>query len=361
MNAVLSSFDRQANQNKAGCEIRALEESEFVEWDQFVRQSPQGTLFHTTLWLEAVGVPFRLLGCFRGGQMHGGCAIGLVKHDVAGTPCPSLTPYLGILYPRCNAKYVTEISNKKEIGGALAARLKRDFRRVEELAFAPEVTDLQPFIWQGFHVRVRYTYRLSLRSLETVLENMDARRRNEIVSAQREGIQVEPGADFAEVMRLSEKSFERQGKVTALRPIAVRIEAALRPAGRCLAFLARSRDGEPLGAAWIAWDEKRAYYLVGGYDHSAKANKAGSLALWHAIQFAATDLKLLEFDFEGSMIPAVEQFFRKFGGTLVPYYSIFSGSGGLDPQGRKTGDSTAQVAAVEPAAEQSGPHAPKNP
>ena len=44
--------------------------------------------------------------------------------------------------------------------------------------------------------------------------------------------------------------------------------------------------------------------------------------MWRAIQYTATDLKLPEFDFEGSAIPAVEQFFRKFGGTLTPYHSI---------------------------------------
>ena len=89
-----------------------------------------------------------------------------------------------------------------------------------------------------------------------------------------------------------------------------------------MGFLACSHDNEPLGAVWIVWDERRAYYLIGGYDHSEKSNKAVSLAMWRAIQFTANDLHLPEFDFEGSMIPAVERFFRKFGGTLLPTYTI---------------------------------------
>ena len=72
-------------------------------------------------------MPFRLLGCFRGSEMHGGCAIGIIGHRTAGRPYPSLTPYLGVLYPSSTAKYVTEISNNKEIGSAFAVFLKSEF------------------------------------------------------------------------------------------------------------------------------------------------------------------------------------------------------------------------------------------
>jgi hypothetical protein len=308
------------NKGSRAYQVRALDQSESARWDEFVRQSPQGTLFHTTLWLEASGVPFRMLGCFRGGEMHGGCAIGIVGHRIAGRPYPSLTPYLGVLYPSSTAKYVTQISNNKEIGSAFAVFLKNEFDEVADLAFSPEVVDLQPFIWQGFTTNLRYTYRLSLTDFPSVFDNMDAARRRNIVSAEKQEVQIERGVDFGEIVRLSEKSFERQSLVSSHGQAIHRFEAALRRAGRCRGFLARSKEGEPLGAVWIAWDDKRAYYLLGGYDQSAKSNNAVALAMWRAIQFTATDLKLPEFDFEGSAIPAVERFFRKFGGTLTPYH-----------------------------------------
>jgi hypothetical protein len=310
------------NKDPREYQIRALDRSEFDQWDEFVRRSPEGTLFHTTLWLEASGVPFRLLGCFRGGEMHGGCAISIVGHRTAGRPFPSLTPYLGVLYPSSDAKYVTEISNNKEIGSAFAVFLKNEFDEVADLAFSPEVVDLQPFIWQGFTTDLRYTYRLSLTDFPSVFDNMDAARRRNIVSAEKQGLHVEGGVDFGEIVRLSEKSFERQSLVSSHGQAVNRFEAALRQAGRCRGFLARSKEGVALGAVWIAWDDKRAYYLLGGYDQSAKSNNAVALAMWRAIQFTATGLKLPEFDFEGSAIPAVERFFRKFGGTLRPYHCV---------------------------------------
>jgi hypothetical protein len=302
-------------------EIRVLDPSEFTLWDEFVEQSPQGTLFHSTLWLQATDRPFQLLGCFRGGELRGGFALSLVGHRAAGRPLPAFTPYLGILYPQSSAKYVTELSNNKEIASALATFLKSEFDWVD-LKFAPEVIDLQPFIWEGFDVGLRYTYRLAVQNLKSVFDDMDASRRRNIVSAEKQGVQVENGADFAEIVRLREISFERQGQAVNDRPIAFKLEAALRRAGRCQGFLARSRENEPLGGVWIVWDNRRAYYLLGGFNHSANSNNAVTLALWRAIQFTSTDLNLSEFDFEGSMKPAIERFFRKFGGALTPNYAI---------------------------------------
>lgn len=315
--------DGQTFSNKVSREyqVRALDASEFARWDDFVRLSPQGTLFHTTLWLEAAGVPYRLLGCFRGGELHGGFALSLVGHRAAGRPHPSFTPYLGIMYPQPRAKYVTELSNHKEIAGAFATFIKSKFDFLE-LAFSPEVVDLQPFIWQGFDVELHYTYRLTLESLEAVLGNMDQGRRRNLSSAEKQGVQVEVGADFAQIVRLREMSFKRQGLAADDRPAAIRFEAALRRVGRCQGFLARSSEGEPLGGVWIAWDDKRAYYLLGGFDRSAQSNNAVALAMWHAIKFTANNLKLPEFDFEGSMIPTIERFFRKFGGKITPNYTI---------------------------------------
>lgn len=318
-----AAVNRQTSSNGTSrdYEVRALEPGEFVRWDEFVRQSPQGTLFHTTLWLEAASVPYQLLGCFRGNEMRGGFALGLLGNRTAGMPHRGITPYLGILYPASQGKYVTEISNNKEIGIAFATFLAHEFRQVD-IDFSPEVIDTMPFRWQGFTVGLGYTYRLSLANFDSVFENMDAARRRNIVSAEKAGIRVETGADLESILRLREISFERQHLTPLYEQTAHKIERALRSADRCLAFLARNKEDKPAGGVWIVWDEKRAYYLLGGYDHAAKSNNAVALAMWRAIQYTAVNLRLAEFDFEGSVIPPVERFFRKFGGTLTPSYRI---------------------------------------
>ena len=86
--------------------------------------------------------------------------------------------------------------------------------------------------------------------------------------------------------------------------------------------MARNKEGKAIAAVYIVWDEKRSYYLLGGYDAEESHHGASALAMWEAIRFTKEELGLKEFDFEGSMVPSIEMFFRKFGGTLTPYYSV---------------------------------------
>ena len=51
-----------------------------------------------------------------------------------------------------------------------------------------------------------------------------------------------------------------------------------------------------------------------------RSSGAQSLILWEGIQFAAAHSKV--FDFEGSMVEGIENFFRQFGGVCTPYYVV---------------------------------------
>ena len=65
-------------------------------------------------------------------------------------------------------------------------------------------------------------------------------------------------------------------------------------------------------AAFIIWDKKKTYYLVGGAYLLLRNNGAGSLLIWKMIEFSQRHSKY--FDFEGSMIEPIEKHFRAFGG-----------------------------------------------
>ncbi|MDI6740189.1 MAG: GNAT family N-acetyltransferase, partial [Candidatus Edwardsbacteria bacterium] len=76
-----------------------------------------------------------------------------------------------------------------------------------------------------------------------------------------------------------------------------------------------------IAATFCIHDATTAYYLLGGYDHASKHRGAGAAALWAAIGHAK-GIGLKRFDFEGSMVPQIERYFRGFGGTQTLYLTI---------------------------------------
>ena len=303
--------------------VRKLEAIEYDEWDKFVADSPQGTLFHKSYWLGASGTEFNIYGYYKGEELFAGlpivCSVSRLR--VKSASHPSLTPYLGVIFRESEAKYVTRISDEKEMSKAIAARIKEDFDSIH-FNFTPFSTDLQPFIWEGFSSNVRYTYLLELNDLENVWKGMDAKRRNDITRAEKDGIYVETSNDFEQTFALVEKTFVRQKEEVTFRSVAFKYNGVLSQKGQCNSFLAKNKEGKAIAAVYIVWDEKRSYYLLGGYDVKERHHGASAIAIWEAIKFTKEEWGLNEFDFEGSMVPQIEQFFRKFGGKLTPYYSI---------------------------------------
>ncbi len=302
--------------------VRALAKEEFRDWDKLVSESQQGTLFHKSFWLEASNLPFVILGCFDSNdQILGGIPLPyqkkfgftIVRH-------PSLTPYLGVVFRKNDSKYVKCISREKEIACCLAEKV-REMAHFAYIGFSFDFVDIQPFIWQRYASRVRYTYVLELDNLEDAWQRMDAKRRNDITRAEKDGICVGDGDDFDCILALVDKTFARQGKKKkASRAVALRYNEVLSRKGRCKAFVARDKEGIAIATVYIAWDEKRSYYLLGGYDSENRHHGASAIAMWEAIRFTKEELGLNEFDFEGSMVPAIERFFRKFGGRITPHY-----------------------------------------
>lgn len=297
-------------------DVRILDD-ELDAWDRLVGESPAGTVFHTTTWLDAATEPCRVYGCYKGEELLGGMAT--ASHREGGlrkAVHPALTPYLGMVTAPQPGKYVTAVSNEKKMAAALADRLQEDHDLVRT-NFAPETVDLQPFIWEGFDVTVGYTYRLDISDLDAAWDAMDSSRRRDVRSAEKEDVRIEEGT-VDDVLAMVRETFERKGRSVGFDRAARDHDDALREAGRARAFVARDDDDRRLAAAYLVWDDKRAYYLLGGHDGTHHGAMAATM--WDAIRTTAEEIGLEEFDFEGSMDPGVERFFRKWGGQITPYF-----------------------------------------
>jgi hypothetical protein len=304
-------------------EIRRLNEDEFPLWDDFVDESPQGTLFHKTFWLRTAGYKFTIYGYFREGMLLAGFPLPYrTEFGIKLAMPPPLTPYLGVIFKRQDTKYVTRLSQEKKISREIAHILKGSFHHIS-YGFPPGAVDLQPFVWEGFATSITYTYIVHLENeLENIWMALTDKNRNQIRKAEKDGITVVQSDDFSHTVSLVEKTFARQNKSLFPESAACSSNDVLKKRNQCKSFLAKNADGDLIAAAYIVWDNKRAYYQLGGYDSERSHGGASALALWEAIKFSKEQLNLKEFDFEGSMIPRLEEFFREFGGELLPCYHV---------------------------------------
>ncbi len=300
-------------------EVRLLNENEYSLWDNLVDESSRGTLFHKSFWLKASGRKIVIYGYFKKGELYAGIPLSQSgRFGVRLASPPLLTPYSGVLLRESDGKYISRLSAEKEATQEIARKLKSDLHSVHFMC-SLGVVDIQPFLWEEFSPSIMYTYIIQLdKSLEDIWEDMERPARNDIRKAEKDGITIDISDDFNRTLSLVEKTHTRQNRnVRSELLVCQAYNEVLAKRNQCKSFLAKDKDGDCIAAFYIVWDNRRSYAILGGYDSEKKHHGAYSLAIWKAIEFSKQELGLEEFDFEGSMVPKLERFLRRFGGQQI--------------------------------------------
>ncbi|UTW60870.1 GNAT family N-acetyltransferase [bacterium SCSIO 12741] len=223
---------------------------------------------------------------------------------------------------------VKRLSKEKKWMKEIAAFLKEHSKSIVFLAFPPEYIDFQPFLWEGLKVTPQYTYRLDLSKEVAELEKgMSPERRNDLKRATKDGVEVEAVSDINQVEILIQKTFDRKGK-SFDQSFVSKVLQEFANEGNSIAFIAKYK-GCFCATSFIIFNSNIAYYIFGGYDSETTHSGAGALTLWEAIK-ACRERGIKTFDFEGSMLPEVERYFRGFGGEITPYYLVHGSSKAME-------------------------------
>jgi hypothetical protein len=296
--------------------VRFLEMSEVPEWDALVERSPQGSLFCRSWWIEAIAPQTRILGYFEVGRLVAGIPL-MHKRQFGFRTCgiPKYNPSWGVVMEPISGKQVTIASREMEILRVLASEIAKE--RIFYQSFHPTLQNWLPFYWNGFKQTSRFTYIIyDLSDLERVWDGFTHSTKGEIRKAEKLGLTVEE-CDISTVQEAERKTFARQGlrHSTGTNLAAIYDIAKLRGAAQC--FAVKDQEGTVHAANLLVWDSKAAYFLAGGADPKLRKSGATSFLIWHLINFASP--RTQSFDFEGSVVPSIERFFRSFGGQQVPY------------------------------------------
>ncbi|MDR0348651.1 MAG: GNAT family N-acetyltransferase [Tannerella sp.] len=239
---------------------------------------------------------------------------------------PPYTQTMGIWFAPVpeDTKYASALEHRQTICKQFIERLKPYKSFLQN--FHHSFTDWLPFYWQNFRQTTRYTYKLNdLRNTALLLANMSRNMRRNLKKAGKQfHITVKKGISTDEFLMIQAQTFERQGiRNKQSREILQNLIAVCRERQQGDLWGGYDPEGKLHAAALIVWNKNTAYYLAGGGNPSLRSSGAHSLVLWEAIQYVSGYAE--SFDFEGSMLPGVERFFREFGATQTPYFTISKG------------------------------------
>lgn len=239
---------------------------------------------------------------------------------------PSYTQTLGPWFAPSSpdTKYTTELGRRQELCKCFTDELQHYSHFLQNFNYA--ITDWLPFYWAGYQQTTRYTYLLkNIRNEQAVWENMSPNIRRNITKAQKKHhITIKKGISVDEFLTIQAQTFDRQN---------IRIKEDTRVLKELISVCRKREQGDLWGGydaqghlhavAFVVWQDHSAYYLAGGGNPAYRESGAQSLVLWECIRFVSQFTAL--FDFEGSMLPGVERFFREFGAVQTPFFTISRG------------------------------------
>lgn len=281
-----------------------------------------GTVFNEPAWLNIFGNQLVLYGIYNAQSKLIG-AFNLWHTRLYGLPYlknPLTTPHCALIIQNPGETQYKRNTFEKSVHSCVAEFLKSQTAAIIQFNLPTGATDVQPYLWQGFKVSPAYTYQLDLNpDIQGTYNRFDAKLKSDIVKAGKDGILIKKTEDLRQVKTLVKKTLDKKTKDVSFRLIDKILFEFAKPSNS-FAFVAYSAD-QPVAAAFCVYDGTIAYYILGGLDPENRYRGAAASAIFASIRHAR-EIGLQVFDFEGSMIPSIEAFFRGFGGDLVPKYSV---------------------------------------
>lgn len=295
-----------------------LSRDSYEEWNCFVEDSPQGSIFTNTHFLDSTQKEYHIRVIRENGNIIAG--IPIIKNEIKLYWNPMFVKHLGILLPPRKSKRSKWISKEMNIVQSFVEDTK-SFRSFS-YKFHPSFDNWLPFYWNGFRQETYYTYRINLAgSFDSIVSEAETRARTDMKKALKNDITVKEIEDIDLFYKICSGTYTHMNtKPPYSKNLVESFYNHLKPVSAVKYFGAFNSDGECRAVSGIIYDENEAFLILNGQTFTGANDGANTLLIFENIRTMQGLSKV--FDFEGSMIPAIEKFYRSFGGELVPFYKI---------------------------------------
>ncbi len=216
------------------------------------------------------------------------------------------------------------VSDEKKLMLRLLGESPR--RGLYDYTLPPEYVDIMPFLWNGFDVSVEYTYQIPPQPVETWRQAMTSSHRRDLRKAEAVAKEIGAAVEWTDNFEECQALIQQTAEIKGFRHRSVldvlqnwwRV-VTTRDAGQL--YVVRESTGQAICATLLVFDHRCAYYCASGIRKDARRGKLNLLSrLLVDRMIQDVHSRKLVFDFEGSVLPGVEPFFRGWGGRCVPKY-----------------------------------------
>lgn len=300
-------------------------------WDDFVEHSPQGSVFSSTHFVNALGVPFQMLTVYEKQKIVAGTVLLLDENGKTLCAPYPFTPYQGFLLADNSGKPTHRRSAEELlIGTWFIEQLVEKFGRLS-LVHSWRLQDIRPFQWYNYHtpemgkfeILINYTGILRLKQFESFdiyLNSIRSSRRQEMRLAIKKKLTVQMSEDIEILDKLHKKVFDRQGLVRTerqsdlLKSIAkISLKEGFGRLKVCY------MDEMPISAILFIFDKIRGYYMFAGNDPEFRESGASTFLMLDLIA-ECFDRGLEELDFVGINSPNRGDYKQSFNAEITPYF-----------------------------------------
>lgn len=288
-------------------------EEDKKNWDQFVKCSPQRSIFVTSKFLDSLEHNYQLVSLSKKGRILIGAVILLDNEQNPTKQILPFTQYQGILFSNNNKDlYYKNLSFNHKILEYFLSILSTEFKNIN-LCNSWRLTDLRAFQWfnygsidsRKFKIELLYTGILQLseyENFEHYLKNIRSVRRQEFKKSQK-NLKLIKSFDVEALVSLYKLTFKRQGLKVKEEELAlistITTQAIKQNFGRMyLAYFEKVL----ISAVFFLFDDRTAFYLIGASD-PAYRNYYGSTFLLLNVIKEQFDESPNEIDFVGTNSP----------------------------------------------------------
>ncbi len=238
---------------------------------------------------------------------------------------PPLTPYLGaIIFPplqklRRVKRYSYEQQLLERLADDLHARKLLYFNQL----FAFDFSNWKALYWKDYQQTTYYRFVLdNIKDKETTLAGFKYSKRYELNKFEQSENTIEEGENAGLMYDLILSSYgDHQGKVPFSKRLYLKLDQAIQKHGHRKIFFAKNKEGQIIAGVLLIIDFDCAYLLNTGMDYQYKDSTVKTALIWHSIRYASKFVD--RYDFCGSMIQPISDFFRGFGGYSRPYFRVY--------------------------------------